>query len=150
VRLYTTLGLLDRPVIKGRTGYYGLRHLRQLVAIKRLQAEGKSLAEIQNRLLGISDEELEQIASLPDAYEVILDGTNLASRRQTKFWRAGVPLAVTVTASQPAETLPSIKSWKSMRLAEGVHLVIEEGVWLNARAIRAIQQAAKHMRARKD
>jgi DNA-binding transcriptional MerR regulator len=67
VRLYTTLGLIDRPVLRGRTGFYGIRHLMQLVAIKRLQSEGWSLAEIQNRLLALSDEELEQIAQLPKA-----------------------------------------------------------------------------------
>ncbi len=63
VRLYTTLGLIDRPVLRGRTGFYGIRHLMQLVAIKRLQSEGWSLAEIQNRLLALSDEELEQSPS---------------------------------------------------------------------------------------
>src|SRR5262249_33767362 len=45
IRYYTTLGLLDRPaVMRGRTALYGPRHLLQLVAIKRLQAQGLSLA----------------------------------------------------------------------------------------------------------
>src|SRR5206468_6454027 len=52
IRYYTTLGLVDRPAeMRGRTAYYGLRHLRQLAAIKRLQARGLSLAEVQRRLL---------------------------------------------------------------------------------------------------
>ena len=48
LRYYTTLGLLDRPAaMRGRTALYGPRHLLQLVAIKRRQAQGRSLAEIQ-------------------------------------------------------------------------------------------------------
>src|SRR5580765_6596611 len=56
VRYYTTLGLIDRPAeMRGRTALYGRRHLLQLVAIKRLQANGLSLHEVQQRLLGQSD-----------------------------------------------------------------------------------------------
>ena len=47
IRYYTTLGLLDRPLaMRGRTALYGVRHVAQVVAIKRLQAAGKSLAQI--------------------------------------------------------------------------------------------------------
>jgi hypothetical protein len=45
IRYYTTLGLIDRPAaMRGRTALYGVRHLLQLTAIKRLQARGLSLA----------------------------------------------------------------------------------------------------------
>src|SRR3954462_14871472 len=68
VRYYTTLGLLDRPAaMRGRTALYGRRHLMQLVAIKRLQAEGRSLAEVQRRLVGLTDAALGRLARLPDA-----------------------------------------------------------------------------------
>src|SRR5881392_2255064 len=63
IRYYTTLGLLDRPAeMRGRTALYGRRHLLQLVAIKRLQARGLSLAEVQVELAAASDERLERIA----------------------------------------------------------------------------------------
>src|SRR5919201_6274725 len=66
IRWYTTLGLVDRPTaMRGRTALYGRRHLLQLVAIKRLQAEGHSLAEVQVELAAASDERLERIARLP-------------------------------------------------------------------------------------
>src|SRR5262245_16523544 len=55
VRYYTTLGLLDRPQLKGRTAIYGPRHLAQLVAIKRLQTEGRTLADIQQLLPTLDD-----------------------------------------------------------------------------------------------
>lgn len=48
IRYYGTIGLLDRPLaMRGRTALYGRRHLAQVVAIKRLQTMGRSLAEIQ-------------------------------------------------------------------------------------------------------
>src|SRR5438128_10347013 len=70
VRYYTTLGLIDRPArMRGRTALYGRRHLLQLVAIKRLQAHGLSLQEVQQRLLGLSERELEALAQLPQLPE---------------------------------------------------------------------------------
>src|SRR3954470_15579682 len=67
IRYYTTLGLIDRPAaMRGRTALYGRRHLWQLVAIKRLQARGLSLAEIQGSLFGLSDAALSRLAGRPD------------------------------------------------------------------------------------
>jgi DNA-binding transcriptional MerR regulator len=85
IRWYTTIGLVDRPLAtRGRVALYGRRHALQLAAIKQLQARGMSLAEIQERLLGISDEELAGIAKTridivppPPGVEVPLD----------RFWR---------------------------------------------------------------
>src|SRR5438552_17087054 len=68
IRYYTTLGIVDRPVAvpgRGRTAFYGRRHLLQLVAIKRLQAQGLSLEEVQARLVGQTDAVLEEAARLP-------------------------------------------------------------------------------------
>ncbi len=63
IRYYTTLGLLDRPSeMRGRTALYGRRHLLQLVSIKRLQAEGRRLSEIQEQLIGLSSSALETMA----------------------------------------------------------------------------------------
>jgi len=48
IRYYATIGLLDRPAaMRGRTALYGPRHLAQVVAIKRMQSAGHSLADIQ-------------------------------------------------------------------------------------------------------
>ena len=63
VRYYTTLGLLDGPdEFRGKVGLYGERQLLQLVAIKRLQARGETLAAIQARLLGLSTARLRTMA----------------------------------------------------------------------------------------
>ncbi|GLZ75473.1 hypothetical protein Afil01_02800 [Actinorhabdospora filicis] len=67
IRWYQTIGLVGRPAeTRGRTALYGPRHLRQIVAVKRLQAEGHSLADIQARLLGASDDVLTEVARVPD------------------------------------------------------------------------------------
>ncbi|GAA2383539.1 helix-turn-helix domain-containing protein [Nonomuraea africana] len=56
IRWYATIGLLDPPLTRrGRVALYGRRHLLQLLAIKRMQAEGSSIAEIQIALAGATD-----------------------------------------------------------------------------------------------
>jgi DNA-binding transcriptional MerR regulator len=66
IRWYSTIGLVDRPAeMRGRTALYGRRHLLQLVAIKRLQSRGRTLAEIQAELSGATDRTLRSIAALP-------------------------------------------------------------------------------------
>jgi MerR HTH family regulatory protein len=68
IRWYTTIGLVDRPAaMRGRTAMYGPRHLLQLVAIKRLQAEGRSLVAIQAELAGATDTQLARVAQLAEA-----------------------------------------------------------------------------------
>jgi MerR HTH family regulatory protein len=79
IRWYTTIGLIDRPVAhRGRTALYTPRHLLQLVAVKRLQAQGLPLVAIQRELAGATDSQLERVARLPRAPEVatrVTDGT---------------------------------------------------------------------------
>src|SRR3984885_2340308 len=66
VRWYVTVGLVDPPLSRrGRVARYGRRHLLQLVAVKRRQAEGQSLAEIQAELAGATDEALAVVAPGP-------------------------------------------------------------------------------------
>ncbi|MCI4066492.1 MerR family transcriptional regulator [Micromonospora sp. R77] len=66
IRWYATIGLLDRPAaMRGRTAYYGVRHLLQLVAVKRRQAAGRTIAEIQAELAGAPDRVLAEIAEVP-------------------------------------------------------------------------------------
>ena len=66
LRYYTTLGLLSRPAaFRGRTALYQRGHLAQVVAIKRLQASGLPLSDVQLRLVGLTQIELEVVAQLP-------------------------------------------------------------------------------------
>lgn len=47
VRLYQAKGLLPRPTIRGRVGYYGAGHLARMRLVARLQERGFSLASIK-------------------------------------------------------------------------------------------------------
>ncbi|MGH7552322.1 MAG: MerR family transcriptional regulator, partial [Longimicrobiales bacterium] len=95
IRWYQTTGLVDRPAAsRGRTALYGRRHLAQIVAIKRLQAEGRSLAEIQGLLAGIGDGALERLAALPEADRGDALARSVADRAaiRPQFWmRASEP-----------------------------------------------------------
>jgi DNA-binding transcriptional MerR regulator len=67
IRWYVTIGLMDPPLgRRGRIALYGPRHLLQLVAVKRRQADGRSLADIQAELTGATDATLRTIARLPE------------------------------------------------------------------------------------
>lgn len=89
LRYYTTLGLLDRAErMEGRTAYYGPRHLLQLLAVKRLQQEGRTLQEIQQELLGLSNEQLQEMLNLPPDWQQSLPlGEELPSQpARARFW----------------------------------------------------------------
>jgi DNA-binding transcriptional MerR regulator len=148
IRWYATIGLLDPPRREGRAVWYGPRHLLQLVAIKRRQAAGRSLADIQAELFGATDETLVSIAQIPDAAHLLPDG-GVGSRRsaapsrpertRTRFWAqhaAGVArqaeaLADVQTARSPSppaaagleERSPDLLA--AIRLTPGVTLLID-------------------------
>src|SRR6516165_6103394 len=84
IRWYVTVGLVDPPLSRrGRVARYGRRHLLQLVAVKRRQAEGLPLAEIQAELAGATDETLAAVASVPDARPA---PESVAPAAPNRFW----------------------------------------------------------------
>jgi DNA-binding transcriptional MerR regulator len=98
IRWYTTIGLVDRPAApRGRTAMYGPRHLLQLVAIKRLQAQGLSLVAIQAELAGATDAQLARVAQVPKAAAAAADAPPAAPapplRRPTAALRAAPAVA---------------------------------------------------------
>lgn len=46
IRSFQSLGLLDPPTLRGRTGLYGSAHLERIRGILRLQADGFSLQSL--------------------------------------------------------------------------------------------------------
>jgi len=98
VRYYGSIGLLDRPLaMRGRTALYGRRHLAQVVAIKRLQTMGRSLAEIQALWPTLDDATLARMSGieLPPA-------ARAPARRE--FWKAE-PAVAAPPAAEPAPTV---------------------------------------------
>ncbi|MGC9668531.1 MerR family transcriptional regulator [Planosporangium sp. 12N6] len=112
VRWYATTGLVDRPAaMRGRHALYGQRHLLQLVAVKRRQAEGHSLARIQAELAGATDDTLAAIARVPE--DLFRDGAAAppAAPRRARFWTAtpaADAAAQTVDAAPVVDAVPPV------------------------------------------
>ena len=165
VRYYTTLGLIDRPAeMRGRTAYYSTRHLMQLVAIKRLQAQGLSLAEVQRSLVGLPEDALGRLAALPD---VISDGTPEAPVKaapaekkprasSVEFWKEApeptsreVPVSNVVPSSksraEPGREPPptsALSLLQGIQLEEGISLLLNAARPLDEDDLEAIRRAA--------
>jgi DNA-binding transcriptional MerR regulator len=117
IRYYTTLGLIDRPAeIRGRTAYYQRRHALQLVSIKRLQAAGMPLDQVQQRLAGASTRKLTELAALPATFFdnlVLPDASQSTSparapvdtttaERGESFWHAPAEVASALPMASPS------------------------------------------------
>jgi DNA-binding transcriptional MerR regulator len=177
IRWYTTIGLIDRPVAhRGRTALYGPRHLLQLVAVKRLQARGLPLVDIQRELAGATDTQLARVARLP-ASPTARDsagsplragsrdgaGSPLSAEtpraaagrvRRPEFWRGQAASYIAAPASTgPAARVgdpdqgPEVAALRGVRLGEGATLLLEPGRELDAADMRAILDAARPLLA---
>lgn len=144
IRYYTTLGLIDRPAaMRGRTALYGRKHLLQLVAIKRLQAEGLSLADVQRRLLGLSDAALARLARVPAESELPAAAPPARPRatidrpaRVASFWK-------TAPAAVPMPSPPEPVSLQGVRLADQLTLLLAATRPLSHDDLEALHRAAQ-------
>jgi DNA-binding transcriptional MerR regulator len=137
LRYYTTLGLLDRPAhMRGRTALYRRRHVLQLVAIKRLQAKGLSLADIQARLLGASDAELAKLARVPSGFSCQTTTSTSGSNAQKPsrspdpssptFWKAR-PAPSATPPEEVAATLVAMPAFDRPPAGEQSPPVVDDG-----------------------
>ena len=128
IRWYTTTGLVDRPLgMRGRTALYGPRHLQQLVAIKRRQAEGHTLAQIQTELSGISDDALTDVARVPPRL-LRADGPEPdppADGHRPRFWARP---AVAGPGAEPARPEMPTRPVSAVPLGGGVILLVPHTV----------------------
>ncbi len=132
IRYYTTLGLLDRACEKrGKAMFYGPRHLFQLLSIKRLQSQGLSLAEVQSRLLGASDEDMLSWLELPGAwFELIQEhqwspppATPDCPDRSQDFWLQSRPY------QPPPPTAREANLMVRFLLPNGTEVLIPQEAW---------------------
>lgn len=124
VRWYTTTGLVDRAAaMRGRTALYGPRHLLQIVAVKRRQAEGHSLAAIQAELTGATDAELAGLARLPAAllHDDALPPADTTVR--PRFW-AAAPAAAPAPPAEPPEPAGRSREVGGVALGGDVFLLL--------------------------
>lgn len=71
IRNHQSRGLLPPPEVRGRTGYYGRRHVDRLRLIQEMQAEGLKLSAIK-RLIGEYGSNAERFADLRAALKAPL------------------------------------------------------------------------------
>jgi DNA-binding transcriptional MerR regulator len=132
IRWYTTIGLVDPPLARrGRTARYGRRHLLQLVAVKRRQADGLTIAGIQAELAGVPDSTLLEIARLPEA----VPDPDATTAHRERFWT--VPPA----EPSPVESIPTVVH--GVRLAPGVTLLLDGNASPEADDLAALARAAR-------
>jgi hypothetical protein len=120
IRFYASIGLLDRPAAhRGRTALYNKRHLAQVVAIKRLQQVGKSLADIQALWSTIDDRTLMRISGMdvPDAIAIPRAVRDVFWKRPPAIVRDELPPLPPRAPATPPEEL-------RIELAPGVTLVL--------------------------
>src|SRR5579864_741486 len=139
--------------MRGRTALYGRKHLMQLVAIKRLQAKGLSLAEVQRQLIGLTESALSRLARLPAEEEVSAEPASPrplhsrpSTRRPEAFWKASpapVPPAgsneATVNNTEASLTLPL----QGVRLGADVTLLVAATRLLDNEDLEALRKAAR-------
>lgn len=106
VRYYQSIGLLDRPVrYDGRKAIYAYRHLLQMVCVKLLQAQGLSLAQVQQALAVATTAQLERAVA-----------EALAGR---------APAAPTPMPTPPTPPTQPAAPWQTRELAPGVLVTID-------------------------
>lgn len=153
LRYYTTIGLLERPIeMRGRTALYNWRHLLQVVAIKRLQTQGLSLVDIQQRISGRPDSALAAIARLPevpsgDDLELGIqpkeDKKEELNRRDQAFWRlSGGGLTDTLTQPEADASSHRSKELQCLQLHRDL-MLIWNGSAGGSHDLAALKQAAK-------
>ncbi|WP_285697439.1 MerR family transcriptional regulator [Actinomadura sp. NBRC 104412] len=145
IRWYTTIGLIDPPLgRRGRTALYGPRHLLQLVAVKRRQATGRSIAEIQVELAGATDATLSEIAGLRDLpAPARLEPEPGRERGRARFW-AAQPSAPPPNEANGVRHTP--EPVQGVRLAPGVTVLLDDLATtghLSAEDLAAIGRAAR-------
>jgi DNA-binding transcriptional MerR regulator len=152
IRYYTTIGLIDRPAeLRGRTAYYGGRHLCQLVAIKRLQSQGLSLAQVQERLLNLGDRELEKLANVPTHLETASSDhlprqSTLQRKCETSredFWKASPATDRTRRTKVDLDKNPRPGVVTLVPLTAELSIAFETCRAITAEDVAALQAAAK-------
>ena len=156
IRWYSTIGLVDRPLgMRGRSALYGPRHLEQLVAIKRRQAQGYSLAQIQEELTGLSPSSLADIAHVPPRLLVQIEPSPDEAPARPRFWadrpapaeapQPGLPLTSTTIVTSTDRPPPHTQPFTGVALGGGVLLLVPHP--LSERDRDAVAEAAQPLLA---
>jgi DNA-binding transcriptional MerR regulator len=169
VRYYAAQGLLDRPAaMRGRTALYNRRHLAQIVAIKRMQQAGHSLADIQRMWATVDDSTLARISGVLMTSVVTPAGGPMRTHPKTArkdFWKqqpeiipappvvtrapslgAGTPLRAAGSSAGSAHGRSSQAAELRVEIAPGVAVSIalptERSISISPADVHAVRVAA--------
>ena len=141
VRHLSSLGLLDESGRTGREARYQVRHLLQLLAVRRLMAEGHTTTAIKKLTAGVSDQQLRALLSgetraglrQDDAAEVSLSAaapSNAALDFLQKIGRQTEPSPTPARArsapSSSPSAAPSSSDWRRVEIVPGLELHVRE------------------------
>ncbi|ACO47758.1 MerR family transcriptional regulator [Deinococcus deserti] len=129
VRHYTTERLLDEPLRVGREARYTRRHLLQLLALRKLMAEGFGAAALQGTLQTRSDPELEALLTGETQLEVQTSNPALEYLQALKR-PSPAPATRPVLASSPSVLPPSPERFTRLILAPGLEVHVRHDVRL--------------------
>ena len=115
VRHYTTERLLDDPLKQGREARYTRRHLLQLLALRRLMADGFGAATLQDTLQSRTDDDLE--ALIAGQTQLAVQPGNPALDYLEQLRR---PAAAAPALSAPAPAPSSPERYTRLPLAPGL------------------------------
>jgi DNA-binding transcriptional MerR regulator len=145
VRHYTSSGLLEPPLKEGREARYTVDHLLQLLALRRLLADGVSAAAIGETLRQKDRDELRAIIEggaklhftpATDQRSAALAFIEDIRQRSTEGPTLSAPVPKMKTeprASTPATT-PTTNSWEHYQLLDGVELHVRSDVKVPTKA----------------
>jgi DNA-binding transcriptional MerR regulator len=139
VRHYTSSGLLEPPLKEGREARYTVDHLLQLLALRRLLADGVSAAAIGGTLRQKDRNELRAIiesgarldfAPVADRRSAALSFIDEIRRRGSQGATLSAPprkSKAEAQSSSPASP-PTADSWERYQLLDGVELHVRSDV----------------------
>ncbi len=123
VRFYQTLGIVPKPAYIGRRAMYGREHLVRVVVAKELQAEGRSLSQIQAGLAMHATDDL--VAALMST-----DGAAAARAVPGGAMPSSTPSkpAHTPSPSRSSPSAPAAAALRPFQLAPGVTVLIDPAI----------------------
>ncbi len=153
VRFYASEGLLDSPERQWREARYGLRHLLQLLVVRKLMSEGYSLRLLAGELGSKSNEEL--IAILENRVQLGLNRPEVTNEAQAYLAQLEQNLTFHATPAPPrTRTKPPLSKpepLQRLRLREGLEFLVgprfrpprSKVEW--QRLLQEIEQALKNL-----
>jgi DNA-binding transcriptional MerR regulator len=128
VRHYTTERLLDEPLKQGREARYNRRHLLQLLALRKLMADGFGAAALQDTLQTRTDRDLEALITGETQPEVQAGNPALEYLQQLKR-PADPPMRAVLSLPTPTVP-PAPERYTRLTLAPGLDLHVRTDVRL--------------------